>query len=147
MKTVELQRWKLELLAQRQKELDAVEAKHKRKLDALSILLEDGNEPPPEDHKPTASMAIEYARSLNKLGATREAIGHFKNDRFTTAKLFGYVKGKYPQMVEKPSDLSNSVWVLKKAGDIETIKEGAGPDSPPEYVVTEKFRPASGNGV
>jgi len=144
MNNIELQRWKLGLLAKRQKEHDAIDAKYKRKLDALAVLLEDEEEPPRE-HR--ANLGSEVAKAVNKLGATREAIVHFKDERFTTAKLFAYVKEKYLYMVEKPSDLSNSVWVIKKTGYIETTKEGAGPDSPPEYVVTDKFRSEYGNGA
>ncbi len=115
---------KTELLAERQKELDAVEAKHKRKLDALAILLEDGDEPPPADQIRTPT---DYAKTMNKLGATREAVEYCKSGRFTTAKLFGYVKQKYPQMAEKPSDLSNSVWVLKKSEGNYNCEGGRGP--------------------
>ncbi len=138
----ELRKWRSELLANQKKELDAVSEKYKRKLEAIDVLLE-GHVPPPRKLTPPTRESVglgdEYRKNITKLSATREAVGHFKSERFTTAKLFGYVKQKYPQLAEKPSDLSNSVWILKKSEDIKTVKEGAGPESPPEYIVTENF--------
>jgi hypothetical protein len=148
MKTEELKQWKIDLTKDRQKELDAVGLKYDRKLAAIEVLLEDDvasigglrstkSKPPPRE---PSSLGDEFAKTVNKLGATKEAVAQFKGGRFTTAKLFEYVKSKYPNVAEKPSDLSNSVWVLKKSDDIKIVKEGAGPDSPPEYIVTENFK-------
>lgn len=145
MKVEELKQWQAELLGERQKELDAVDTKYKRKLAAIEVLLEDQDDAAETTRKPVL-LGDHYRKSMNKLAVTREGITQ-SSQRFTTASVFAYVTSKYPGMVKVPADLSNSVWILKKTGEIEVIKKGAGPDSPAEYRITAKFRPASGNGV
>jgi len=142
MKTEELQQWKSELILERDKERAAVDSKYHRKLAAIDVLLEDQG---PSQNKPVALNIIESYR-LTKLAATREGIAQ-SPQRFTTASVFAYLAKKYPNEVGSPSELSNAVWMLKKDGEIEVIKAGAGPASPPEYRATSKFRPANGSGA
>jgi hypothetical protein len=146
MKFEEIKRWKSELLSERKNEHDAIDAKYERKLAAIEVLLEDEG----RSSKPTQGMVVslgnEYRKAMNKLSATRDGISKFP-DRFTTAMVFNYVNSTYPGLVKKPSDLSNSVWLLKKNDEIAVVKEGAGPANPAEYRTTPKFRPLIGNGA
>jgi len=140
MTTNDLEQYRAGLLAEQQAELDAVKAKFKRKLDALGVLLEESPRQrialpqrtlPPPRRMPTPSV----------LFAVREAIEQ-QAERFSTPSVFAYIRQKYPGLAEKPSDLSNAMWVLKtQSKEIEMIESGVG-QKPAAYKVTDKFRRA-----
>lgn len=131
----ELEKYRGELLAEKQVKIDAVNRQYQRKLDALSVLIEET----PEQLVLESAPSPRRAKSI--FHAVREAIEKAPSG-FSTRTLFSQIKQTYPNLVEKPSDLSNSLWVLRKDHEITVIEEGVGKE-PSTYKITNTFRSAN----
>jgi hypothetical protein len=84
----------------------------------------------------------------NLMQATREAIRETSgllggmSGKFSTETLLTYIKGKYPAFAKKPSDLSGTLWRLRKEGVIEVVTQGFG-RNPSIYQKTSSFDAAN----
>jgi hypothetical protein len=130
MDNKQLEKYRSELVAEKQAKLDAVNSQYDKKLAALSVLIDD-DQPELKIPKP-ATMILNGRAAANLMQATREAIRETSglmggmSGKFSTETLLTYIKGKYPTFAKKPSDLSGSLWRLKKEGEIEVVTEGVG---------------------
>lgn len=142
MDTKELERYRKELLSEKQAKIDAITAQYSKKLAALTVLLEEDQ---PELVIPKAVTGVLTGREAkNLMQATREAIRETSglmggmSGKFSSETLLTYIKGKYPAFAKKPSDLSGALWRLKKDGEIEVVTKGGG-RNPSIYQKTTKF--------
>jgi hypothetical protein len=140
----ELEDYRLTLLSEKAAKIQTINLQYDKKLMALDVLL-DRDQPSPGKSKAPPYKGAKVASSLIK--AVREAIRETglmggMSGKFSSETLLKYISEKYPGFAEKPSDLSNPLWRLKKDGEIEVLQQGTG-QKPSIYQKTSKFDAAN----
>jgi len=143
----DLENHKAGLLIQRQQAIDAINARFEKKLDAIRVLMdEESPEPldlpglPTKNFKPTADKSFASTLMDAIMEAIRETSGIMGGmaGKFSSETLLTYIQSKYPNLAETPSNLSGSLWRLKKDGLIEVVTQGTG-RNPSIYQKTKLF--------
>jgi len=123
MDKTELKRYRLSYIRERDALIEKINQRYERKLAALDVLLED-DPGEPEVQSNGATSAAHTARTLKD--AVKEAIAASTVD-FSSASLYKhYIRVNYPNLAEKPTDLSNALWRFKRDGLIEVVRKGSG---------------------
>lgn len=128
------------LVQQRDAEIDAIKLRYGRKLAALDVLLDD--ELSTKETTSNAPIPAQKHAAKNLFEAICEAITHSQADFSSTSLFEHYVRDRYKDFASKPTDLSNALWRLRKAGQIEVISKGSG-QSPSRYRKTPLFDAAN----
>ena len=142
----QLAEYRSELLSEKQIKLDAINSQYDKKLVALGVLLDDDQ--PELKIQKSVTTILNGRAAKNLMQATREAIRETSgllggmSGKFSTETLLTYIKGKYPAFAKKPSDLSGTLWRLRKEGVIEVVTQGFG-RNPSIYQKTSSFDAAN----
>jgi len=107
--------------------MSAVVSKFQKKLDAFDVLIADeidiNNE---RSVLPNTTDTPRNILAKNIMEAVRESIPENSFQKFSSKTLISYIRQKYPDMAKRAADLSNPLWRLRKAGEIELVKKGEG---------------------
>src|SRR5437016_3650384 len=122
-----LQKYRAELLAERQSKIEAINVEYQGQIDALDVLLSRQILPPlPNTTNGTidnVARIIRYRRSEQTvLECVRQAIAQITageaRTTFTSPDLLTHLRQCHPTLNVRQADLANRLWHLKRVGEI-----------------------------